>query len=167
MLLKQYPWCAEWKEELRALFEAYVEAKQRQQVLDYDDLLLYWRELMQVPELAAEVGGQFDHVLVDEYQDTNALQAAILLGLKPDGRGLTVVGDDAQAIYGFRAANVRNILDFPTQFTPPATIVTLEQNYRSTEPILAASNAVIGLARERFTKNLRSSRACPTPSRRW
>ena len=113
MLLKQYPWCAEWKEELRALFEAYVAAKQKQQVLDYDDLLLYWRELMQVPELAAEVRGQFDHVLVDEYQDTNALQAAILLGLKPDGRGLTVVGDDAQAIYGFRAANVRNILDFP------------------------------------------------------
>ena len=162
VLLKQYPWCAEWKEELRALFEAYVEAKQKQQVLDYDDLLLYWRELMQVPELAAEVRGQFDHVLVDEYQDTNALQAAILLGLKPDGRGLTVVGDDAQAIYGFRAANVRNILDFPTQFTPPATVVTLEQNYRSTEPILAASNAVIGLARERFTKNLRSTRASDT-----
>ena len=86
VLLKQYPWCAEWKDELRALFEAYVEAKQQQQVLDYDDLLLYWRELMQVPELAAEVRSQFDHVLVDEYQDTNALQAAILLGLKPDGR---------------------------------------------------------------------------------
>ena len=158
VLLKQYPWCAEWKDALGELFEAYVEAKQRQQVLDYDDLLLYWHELMQVPELAAEVCGQFDHVLVDEYQDTNALQAAILLGLKPDGRGLTVVGDDAQAIYGFRAANVRNILDFPTQFTPPATVVTLEQNYRSTQSILAASNAVIGLARERFTKNLRSCR---------
>jgi DNA helicase II / ATP-dependent DNA helicase PcrA len=158
VLLKQYPWCAEWKEALRELFEAYVEAKQRQQVLDYDDLLLYWHELMRAPELAAEVRGQFDHVLVDEYQDTNALQAAILLALKPDGRGLTVVGDDAQAIYGFRAANVRNILDFPAQFTPPATIITLEQNYRSTEPILAASNAIIGLAPERFTKNLRSSR---------
>ncbi len=158
VLLKQYPWCAEWKEELRKLFEAYVEAKQKQQVLDYDDLLLYWHELMQVPRLAAEVGDRFDHVMVDEYQDTNALQASILLGLKPDGRGLTVVGDDAQAIYSFRAATVRNILDFPTQFTPPATVVTLEQNYRSTQPILAASNAVIGLARERFTKNLRSSR---------
>jgi DNA helicase-2/ATP-dependent DNA helicase PcrA len=97
-------------------------------------------------------------VLVDEYQDTNALQAAILGGLKPDGRGLSVVGDDAQAIYGFRAATVRNILDFPGRFDPPATIVRLEQNYRSTQPILAASNAVIGLAREQFTKNLRSSR---------
>lgn len=162
VLLKQYPWCAEWKDELRDLFDAYVEAKQRQQVLDYDDLLLYWRELMNVPELAAEVREHFDHVLVDEYQDTNALQASILLGLKPDGKGLTVVGDDAQAIYGFRAANVRNILDFPATFTPPARVVTLEENYRSTQPILAASNAVIGLARERFTKNLRSNRPADT-----
>jgi DNA helicase-2/ATP-dependent DNA helicase PcrA len=158
VLRNQFPWCAEWTDELRDLFEAYVEAKQRQQVLDYDDLLLYWGELMKVPELAQEVRQNFDHVLVDEYQDTNALQAAILLGLKPDGHGLTVVGDDAQAIYGFRAANVRNILDFPAQFSPPATAVTLEENYRSTRPILAASNAVIGLARERFTKNLRSRR---------
>ena len=158
VLLKQFPWCAEWKDALRDLFDGYVEAKQRQQVLDYDDLLLYWRELMKVPELASEVRQHFDHVLVDEYQDTNALQASILLGLKPDGVGLTVVGDDAQAIYGFRAANVRNILDFPTHFTPAARVVTLEENYRSTQPILAASNAVIGLARERFTKNLRSRR---------
>ncbi|HZA01230.1 MAG TPA: ATP-dependent helicase, partial [Hyphomicrobiaceae bacterium] len=158
VLRKQFPWCAEWKDELRDLFAAYVEAKQRQQVLDYDDLLLYWGELMKISELADEVRQNLDHVLVDEYQDTNALQAAILLGLKPDGHGLTVVGDDAQAIYGFRAANVRNILDFPAQFSPPATVVTLEENYRSTQPILAASNAVIGLARERFTKNLRSRR---------
>jgi DNA helicase-2/ATP-dependent DNA helicase PcrA len=97
-------------------------------------------------------------VLVDEYQDTNALQASILLGLKPGGAGLTVVGDDAQAIYGFRAATVRNILDFPHRFAPPASLVTLEQNYRSTPAILDASNAVIGLARERFTKDLRSDR---------
>ena len=159
VLLKQFPWCAEWKDELRDLFEAYVAAKQRQQVLDYDDLLLYWAELMKVAELAAAVRAPFDHVLVDEYQDTNALQAAILLGLKPDGHGLTVVGDDAQAIYGFRAATVRNILDFPAHFNPPARVLTLEENYRSTQPILAASNAVIGLARERFTKNLRSDRS--------
>jgi DNA helicase II / ATP-dependent DNA helicase PcrA len=159
ILAKQFPWCAEWKAELQNLFAAYVEAKQRQHVLDYDDLLLYWAEMVRVPELAQEVGALFDHVLVDEYQDTNALQAAILLRLKPVGAGLTVVGDDAQAIYGFRAANVRNILDFPNQFEPPATIARLEQNYRSTQPILAAANAVIGLAREQFTKNLRSERA--------
>src|SRR5689334_22231272 len=158
VLAKQFPWCAEWKDDLQHLFAAYVEAKQKQGVLDYDDLLLYWGELMAVPELAADVGALFDHVMVDEYQDTNALQARILLRLKPDGAGMTVVGDDAQAIYGFRAASVRNILDFPGQFQPPAAVVTLEQNYRSTQPILAASNAVIGLARERFTKNLRSQR---------
>jgi DNA helicase II / ATP-dependent DNA helicase PcrA len=164
VLLRQFPWCAEWKDALRDLFEAYVEAKQRQHVLDYDDLLLYWAELMKVPEMARDLADRFDHVLVDEYQDTNALQAAILLGLKPDGAGLTVVGDDAQAIYGFRAASVRNILDFPTQFPSPARIVTLEQNYRSTQLILSASNAVIGLARERFTKNLRSDRlSCEPP----
>ena len=154
----QFPWCAEWESDLTTLFAAYVEAKQRQGVLDYDDLLLYWREMMKVPEIAQDVGRLFDHVLVDEYQDTNALQAAILFAMKPDGAGLTVVGDDAQAIYGFRAADVRNILDFPKAFTPPAHIVTLEQNYRSTQPILTASNAVIGLARERFTKDLVSER---------
>jgi ATP-dependent DNA helicase UvrD/PcrA len=158
VLRKQFPWCAEWEKDLRVLFDAYVAAKQKQHVLDYDDLLLYWAELMKVPELAHEVGARFDHVLVDEYQDTNALQASILHGLKPDGAGLTVVGDDAQAIYGFRAATVRNILDFPKQFDPPAKLITLEQNYRSTQPILTVSNAVIGLARERFTKDLRTHR---------
>src|SRR3546814_13273518 len=94
------------------------------------------------PDLAAEIGGRFDHVLVDEYQDTNPLQAAILLGLKPDGRGLVVVGDDAQSIYAFRAATVRNILDFPTRFAPPAGIVPSDPNYRSTRPILAAAKAL-------------------------
>ena len=96
--------------------------------------------------------------LVDEYQDTNRLQSRILLKLKPDGRGVTVVGDDAQSIYSFRAATVRNILDFPNQFDPPARVITLEQNYRSTQPILDACNSVIGFAKERFTKNLRSDR---------
>ncbi|HMR31176.1 MAG TPA: ATP-dependent helicase [Geminicoccus sp.] len=154
-----FPWCLPWAAELKSLFGAYVEAKQRQSVLDYDDLLLYWARMMADPDLAREVGGRFDHVLVDEYQDTNRLQAAILLSLKPDGRGLTVVGDDAQAIYSFRAATVRNILDFPGCFVPPAEIVTLERNYRSTQPILAAANGVIGLARERFTKSLWTDRA--------
>ena len=97
-------------------------------------------------------------MLVDEYQDTNTLQAEILYRLSPEGKGLTVVGDDAQSIYAFRAATVRNILDFPKHY-PNATIVTLEQNYRSTQPILEATNRVIGLARERYTKNLWSERA--------
>ena len=153
-----FPWCAGFGSELKDLFRAYVEAKQAQNVLDYDDLLLYWAQMMREPALATDVAGRFDHVLVDEYQDTNRLQASVLLALKPDGRGLTVVGDDAQSIYSFRAATVRNILDFPHQFSPEAKIITLEQNYRSTQPILAAANAVIDLATERFTKNLRSER---------
>ena len=159
VLQSSYPWCAEWEDELKALFAGYVEAKQAQQVLDYDDLLLYWSHMMAEPALAAEMGAQFSHVLVDEYQDTNRLQAAILLGLKPDGRGLTVVGDDAQSIYAFRGATVRNILEFPQAFEPPARIVTLEQNYRSTSAILDAANAVVALAPERFTKDLWTARA--------
>lgn len=158
ILTRQYPWCCGFEEQLRELFEAYVAAKQEQDVLDYDDLLLYWSEMMRIPDVAADVASRFDHVLVDEYQDTNRLQADILLGLKPDGRGITVVGDDAQSIYGFRAATVRNILDFPDHFTPRSKIITLERNYRSTKTILAASNAVIALAKERFTKDLRSDK---------
>lgn len=158
VLGRWFPWCAEWEGELRALFAGYVEAKQKQNVLDYDDLLLYWAQIMFEGAIAEEIAGRFDHVMVDEYQDTNKLQASILLGLKPNGRGLTVVGDDAQSIYSFRAATVRNILDFPGHFTPRAEVITLERNYRSTQPILAAANAVIELADERFTKNLWSDR---------
>ncbi len=158
VLKNVFPWCAMWGEPLRTLFQAYVEAKQAQNVLDYDDLLLYWAGMMAEPAIAAEVSGRFDHVLVDEYQDTNRLQSSVLLALKPEGHGLTVVGDDAQSIYSFRAATVRNILDFPSAFTPPADIVTLDRNYRSTQPILTAANAVIELASERFTKNLWTER---------
>jgi ATP-dependent DNA helicase UvrD/PcrA len=153
-----FPWCSAWEAELKELFAAYVETKQRQNVLDYDDLLLYWAHTLSDPGLANYIGGRFDHVLVDEYQDTNRLQAAIILALKPGGQGLTVVGDDAQSIYSFRAATVRNILDFPAQFSPSAEIITLERNYRSTQVILAAANGVIGLGRERFSKNLWTDR---------
>jgi DNA helicase-2/ATP-dependent DNA helicase PcrA len=145
VLGQSFPWCAGWAAELKQLFAAYVEAKQAQGVLDYDDLLLYWAQLMSDGAFAAEIGSRFDHVLVDEYQDTNRLQSTVLLGLKREGEGLTVVGDDAQSIYSFRAATVRNILDFPDQFSPRAEIITLDQNYRSTQPILAAANGVIGL----------------------
>lgn len=153
-----YPWCSGWAAELKDLFAAYVEAKQKQNVLDYDDLLLYWAQMMNDASIADDVGGRFDHVLVDEYQDTNRLQSSVLLALKPGGRGLTVVGDDAQSIYSFRAATVRNILDFPEQFSPRAELVTLDRNYRSTQPILSAANGVIDLAKERFTKNLWTER---------
>jgi DNA helicase-2/ATP-dependent DNA helicase PcrA len=162
VLGRSFRWCAGWAAELKELFAAYVEAKQRQNVLDYDDLLLYWAQMVSDPHLADDIGGRFDHVLVDEYQDTNRLQSSILLALKPGGRGLTVVGDDAQSIYSFRAATVRNILDFPDQFSPPANIITLDRNYRSTQTILAAANGVIDLAKERFTKNLWTDRAVGT-----
>lgn len=158
VLRAHYPWVAGWEEQLKQLFSCYVEAKQTQNVLDYDDLLLYWAQTVSVPELAEDIGNRFDHVLVDEYQDTNRLQSSVLMALKPGGRGLTVVGDDAQSIYSFRAATVRNILDFPGEFTPPADVITLDRNYRSTQTILAAANGVIDLARERFTKNLWTER---------
>ena len=159
VLDQSYPWCREWEADLKRLFAAYVSAKQAQSVLDYDDLLLYWSHLAAEPSVAADLASRFDHVLVDEYQDTNRLQASILLAMKPDGRGLTVVGDDAQSIYSFRGATVRNILDFPGHFDPPAATVALDRNYRSTLPILEASNAVIGLASERYTKNLWTDKA--------
>ncbi|MES3024228.1 MAG: ATP-dependent helicase, partial [Pseudomonadota bacterium] len=157
VLQSTFPWCSEWEAELKTLFGAYVDAKQEQNVLDYDDLLLFWSEMAADPELGPELGALFDHVLVDEYQDTNRLQAAILMGMKPDGQGLMVVGDDAQSIYSFRGATVRNILDFPQQFGGPgqsARVLTLERNYRSTQPILDASNAVIAGALERHAKTL-------------
>ena len=157
-LTDSYPWCDEWEVELKRLFTAYVAAKQRSNVFDYDDLLLYWREATQVPGVAVQMRADFDHILVDEYQDTNRLQAAILLALAPEGEGLTVVGDDAQSIYAFRAATVRNILDFPDQFSPRAAVISLEHNYRSTQPILDAANAVIAQAREGFPKTLTSSK---------
>ncbi len=158
VLRTAFPWCAPWEAELKALFAAYVAAKQAQHVLDYDDLLLYWAQMMAEAALAEEVGARFDHVLVDEYQDTNRLQATIVRALKPDGRGVAVVGDDAQSIYSFRAATVRNILEFPRQFALPAQVVTLERNYRSTQPILDAANAIIALAREGFPKDLWTQR---------
>ena len=154
VLQSTFPWCSEWEAELKQLFGAYVDAKQEQNVLDYDDLLLFWSEMAADPELGAELGALFDYVLVDEYQDTNRLQAAILVGMKPSGQGVMVVGDDAQSIYSFRGATVRNILDFPKQFAQPARIVTLERNYRSTQPILDASNALIAAALERHAKTL-------------
>src|SRR5579863_4015288 len=157
-LEQHYPWCSQWEAELANLFRAYVEQKQHSRLLDYDDLLLYWHAMMCEPRLAQHIGAHFDHVLVDEYQDTNRLQAEILHALKPDGAGMVVVGDDAQAIYSFRAAAVENILGFPERFQPPAEVVTLAQNYRSTQPILDVANAVMSEAPRQHRKYLLSVR---------
>ncbi len=144
-LALMYPWCAEWEAELKQLFASFVDKKIANQALDYDDLLLYWHAMMQDDALAAEIGARFDHVLVDEYQDTNVLQAEILQRLKPTGQGLTVVGDDAQAIYSFRAATVENIRGFAKQYENQGqTTISLEENYRSTQQVLDAANALIG-----------------------
>ena len=157
-LVDAFPWCAEWEEDLTRLYRAYVERKLAHQALDYDDLLLYWHAMASDPGLAAEMGAQFDHILVDEYQDTNALQAQILKLLRPGGEGVTVVGDDAQAIYSFRAATVENILGFPDQYAPPARVVTLERNYRSTQGVLDAANALIGEGARQYRKVLEAAR---------
>ena len=154
----QFPWCAQWESDLTRLYRTYVERKQHNSLLDYDDLLLYWQIMMSHPRLAAHVAAHFDHVLVDEYQDTNRLQAEILYALRPDGAGLAVVGDDAQAIYSFRAAAVENILGFPDRFTPRAEVITLAQNYRSTQQVLDVANAVMGEAPRQHRKHLLSTR---------
>ncbi|MCO6437771.1 MAG: ATP-dependent helicase [Phycisphaerae bacterium] len=156
-LERYFPWCLEDREEIAAVFQEYVARKMRQFLLDYDDLLLYWRALCVAPRVGERAADRFEHVLVDEYQDTNTLQSDILRGMRKKYDNVMVVGDDAQSIYGFRAATIRNILDFPSQF-PGTRQIMLEQNYRSTQPILAAANAVMEQARERYTKELWSRR---------
>ena len=157
VLKKYFPWCLEHQERLGELFNGYTETKEQQRVLDFDDLLLFWSALAENPDGAQMLRQQFQKVLVDEYQDTNILQAQILKNICPDGKGLTAVGDDAQSIYSFRAATVRNILDFPDEY-PGTVLIPLEQNYRSTQKILDVTNRVIAEATERHDKQLWSSR---------
>ena len=159
VLERQFPQYADHADELRRLFAGYVEAKQQRDLLDYDDLLLYWAEALRAPRVAEDMRRRFDHVLVDEYQDTNAVQEDILLGLAPTGAGLTAVGDDAQSIYAFRAATIENILQFPQRFPRSVEVVRLEENYRSTQPILSAANAVIARSPRRYEKELYSRRS--------
>ncbi len=154
----QYAWCSHWEEDIGKLLRAYVERKSQYRVLDFDDLLLYWHAMMSEERIAKSVGALFDHILVDEYQDTNKLQGDILHALKPDGQGVTVVGDDAQAIYSFRAAAVENILGFPDRFRPKAEIITLAQNFRSSQSILDSANALMADAPRQYRKHLLSMR---------
>jgi DNA helicase-2/ATP-dependent DNA helicase PcrA len=155
VLHNTFPWCAEEQVELKATFEAYTARKRSTLVLDYDDLLLCWSALVRSPA-AAPLLDRFDHVLIDEYQDTNALQGEIVAAMAGGGATITAVGDDAQAIYGFRNATPRNILDFPERFG--AQIVVLDRNHRSTPAILATTNTVIAEAEHRHEKVLWSTR---------
>jgi DNA helicase-2/ATP-dependent DNA helicase PcrA len=159
VLERHYPWCTDEADGIREIFHGYTARKREQHTLDYDDLLLFWKALASSPTTGPHIAAMFDHILVDEYQDTNAVQADILEAMRPKGtpRNLTVVGDDAQAIYGFRAATVHNILAFPDRF-PRTTIVKLERNYRSSTPILDLSNAVIAASAQRHEKSLWTER---------
>ena len=157
VLAASFPWCEPHLEPLAGLFGLYGERKRELGVLDLDDLLLYWHALARHEVVGAALGSMFEQVLVDEYQDLNALQVEIVRELRREQRGLTVVGDDAQAIYGFRAASAEHILNFRDHFAD-ATVVTLEQNYRSTEPILDLANEVAANATRSYPKRLRADR---------
>jgi ATP-dependent DNA helicase UvrD/PcrA len=158
VLVESFPWCEEHRVALGEVFRAYGDRKRRMGVLDLDDLLLYWRALARDQTIGPRLAGAFDHVLVDEYQDVNGLQVDIVAGMRAGHSGLTVVGDDFQAIYGFRAASARHILEFAERF-PGVHKVTLERNYRSTAPILAVANAISKQDRNGYPKRLRSDRA--------
>ena len=154
----ELPQFADYTDDVVRIFAEYTSRKHERNLVDYDDLLIFWALMLEHSEqLAERVASLYDHILVDEYQDTNLLQARILRGMCRTHQNITVVGDDAQSIYSFRGANVHNILDFPQHF-PGARLVTLEQNYRSTQPILDVTNTLISRAEERFTKNLWTSR---------
>lgn len=158
ILREEYPRFIEFEDDVAKIFADYTQRKQQRDLVDYDDLLLYWAMLLEnVPAVADRIAALYDHILVDEYQDTNVLQARILRGMCRVHRNLTVVGDDAQSIYAFRGATIRNILDFPRDY-PGAAVVTLEENYRSTQPILDATNLLISRAEERYSKELYTRR---------
>ncbi len=159
----EYPRFIEYIPDFTRLYADYTLRKQERNLVDYDDLLLLWAMLLEAsPQIADDIADLYDHILVDEYQDTNALQARILRGMARAHSNVTVVGDDAQSIYSFRGATIRNILDFPVQF-PGTRVVTLDRNYRSTPEILSTSNTLIARAGERFAKTLWTERARSTP----
>jgi DNA helicase II / ATP-dependent DNA helicase PcrA len=158
ILAEEYPQFAGFLPDFVKIFADYTTRKGTRNLVDYDDLLLFWAGMLEhSPEVAHKVASLYDHILVDEYQDTNLLQARILRGLCRNHKNVTVVGDDAQSVYSFRGASFRNILDFPQQFEG-TSVVTLEQNYRSTQPILDTTNLLISRAKERFTKVLFTNR---------
>jgi DNA helicase-2/ATP-dependent DNA helicase PcrA len=154
---EHFPWCEQHGEAIGVMFKAYTARKKALGVLDLDDLLLHWRALTADEVIGAQLERRFDHVLIDEYQDVNGLQVDIICNLRQRDREVTAVGDDFQAIYGWRAASVEHILAFERRF-PDATIVTLDRNYRSTQPILDVANAVATQASRSFEKQLRAQR---------
>ncbi|MBI2349216.1 MAG: ATP-dependent helicase [Deltaproteobacteria bacterium] len=154
LIERDYPHLCEWLEDLLRLYERYVDYKKGKALLDYDDLLIKLRDLLASnEEVRRRLSDTYRFIMVDEFQDTNRLQAEIVRLLAATHDNVMVVGDDAQSIYSFRGANFRNIMDFPKEF-PGARIISLEENYRSTQPILSFTNEIIGRARERYEKSL-------------
>ena len=160
VLAEHAPWCADRADEVGAIFSAYTSKKRSLGLLDFDDLLLYWRVVAEHDVLGKEIAADYDHVLVDEFQDVNKLQLDVLVGLRRFDPRLTLVGDDAQAIYGFRGASPRFLLEAEKYFDGLTTI-TLDLNYRSSAAILAVANALAADAPEGFCAVLRESAAHP------
>jgi DNA helicase-2/ATP-dependent DNA helicase PcrA len=158
ILAEAFPWCERHGDDLAGLFVEYGARKRALGVLDLDDLLLHWRALALDPVIGVEMGGAIDHLLVDEYQDVNGLQVDVVRALRARRDDVSVVGDDLQAIYGFRAASARHILAFPEHF-PGTAVVTLERNYRATQPLLEVANAVAEQAERSYPKALSAQRA--------
>ncbi len=153
-----YPHFESHLETISRLYQLFEIRKKEHHFLDYDDLLVYLRRLLsEYPDAQDRIISRYQYIMVDEYQDTNTIQAEILYLLTRSNQNIMVVGDDAQSIYAFRGANFRNIIDFPKHF-PATRIVSLEENYRSNQPVLTLTNAIIERAREKFTKNLFSQK---------
>ncbi len=141
VITADYPWCEPHTEQIMLLLKDFVARKRARGLMDFDDLLLAWRALLAQPVISERLVGRWDHVLVDEYQDVNQIQVDIVSALRRDGRGLTVVGDDAQAVYGFRGATSGHLLDVARSY-PDSTVVRLERNFRSRQPLLDLANVI-------------------------
>jgi DNA helicase II / ATP-dependent DNA helicase PcrA len=157
-LALQFAWCSPWEEDLTRLFRRYVEHKQNYSILDHDDLLLYWHAMMSEAKLAQHISTHFDHVLVDDYQDANRLQTEILQLLKPDGAGMVLAADDTQAIHPLRLASNDVSASGAQRMLPQAEVVNLAQNYRSTQQVLDAANALLAEGSRNNRKHLLSIR---------
>jgi DNA helicase-2/ATP-dependent DNA helicase PcrA len=159
LLTRDYPQFLEQRDHLAKMAAAYQDEKRRHALMDYDDLLLEGRRLLlEHEDVRRHLSRRFGYLMVDEYQDTNRLQAELVQLLAYTHKNVMAVGDDSQSIYSFRGANFRNIMDFPNLF-PGTRIIKLEENYRSTQPILDLANAIIAGARDRYTKCLFTRRA--------
>ncbi len=157
VLLRDYPHFLHWSEEIEKLREEYVRYKVEHNLLDYDDLLIYLKILLEDDRVRRVLSSRYRYIMVDEYQDTNQIQAQIVYLLAKENRNVMAVGDDAQSIYAFRGARYQNMFEFLEVF-PEAKVIKLEQNYRSTQPILDLANAVMEGAKHKYTKVLKAQR---------